>query len=353
MINTVANYIILFASGLSLLMALGQFRRNISRRNLSLVSLLFLTAFIHFFGYLVQTKNIYNVPHFFLIQFPVILSLGTSFIIFIEYFLNPKAEINSKYYFFYTPAVLSIFILFPFFIKSATYKIKLIHDFIDSGNSKVLQMAAIGSMIYNLGLLSFFWFRITKRKLVKLKENKIIAGLILIWFIMFFCMLIIFSTKHLEWITSINLIGVVNIYILYFQSLKHPAFTKENLQKYKKSSLENVNNQKIKEDLELAMKSEKLYTDEELTLKKLSQKLDLSVHQLSEFLNQEYGKNFNLFVNEYRVSAVKKMVLENMEGGITTIAFKSGFSSYSTFHKSFRKQTGMSPADFLKNNLKK
>ena len=44
--------------------------------------------------------------------------------------------------------------------------------------------------------------------------------------------------------------------------------------------------------------------DNQLTLTRLAEAVGVSTHHLSEVLNQQDGKNFYLFVNEYRVKFV-------------------------------------------------
>jgi len=96
------------------------------------------------------------------------------------------------------------------------------------------------------------------------------------------------------------------------------------------------------------MIEEKLYRDEDLTLKKLADHLSLKPNQLSEFLNNHLNRNFNSYVNFYRVEEAKKILIEEMERTIISIAYLVGFNSKSVFNTSFSKFTGMSPAQYRK-----
>ena len=58
------------------------------------------------------------------------------------------------------------------------------------------------------------------------------------------------------------------------------------------------------------METGKYYRDEELSLATLAEKLDIHPHELSRIVNVTLKKNFNDFVNEYRVKEVTKKMQE-------------------------------------------
>jgi AraC-like DNA-binding protein len=94
---------------------------------------------------------------------------------------------------------------------------------------------------------------------------------------------------------------------------------------------------------------EKLYQNPELTLTDVAKKLDTNVTLVSKTINQGFGLNFNDFINNYRIEAVKQS-FENGEHKKSTllgIAFDCGFNSKATFNRAFKKSTGLSPKEFL------
>ncbi|QEC78425.1 ABC transporter permease [Mucilaginibacter ginsenosidivorax] len=97
-----------------------------------------------------------------------------------------------------------------------------------------------------------------------------------------------------------------------------------------------------------------LYQDADLTLGSLAKKVDLHPHELSRIINTVLKKNFNDFINEYRIREVTRKMQEPAYDRLTLlgIALDAGFSSKSTFNRTFRQMTGMSPAEY-KNQLKK
>ncbi len=94
---------------------------------------------------------------------------------------------------------------------------------------------------------------------------------------------------------------------------------------------------------------EKCYLNPELTLSELATKLDTNTSVLSAVINSGFGKNFNDFVNEYRVEAFKRKAAKPDSKHLTllAIAFDCGFNSKATFNRAFKKVTDVSPKAFL------
>ena len=108
----------------------------------------------------------------------------------------------------------------------------------------------------------------------------------------------------------------------------------------------------LKKQLELIMEHEKFYCDEDLNLTKLSNALEISTHQLSEFLNEHYNKNFNNYINGYRIRDAKILLIEDPQRNTLSIAYMVGFNSYTAFFLAFKKDTGISPADYRRKKIK-
>lgn len=88
-----------------------------------------------------------------------------------------------------------------------------------------------------------------------------------------------------------------------------------------------------------AFESEKVYLDPNLSLTQLSQKLQSSPNTLSHVINHRFGKNFNDFVNEYRVKEYLRISKNEGSEKFTKIglAYDSGFNSKSTFMRALKK----------------
>ncbi len=110
--------------------------------------------------------------------------------------------------------------------------------------------------------------------------------------------------------------------------------------------------QQWKEKVTASMQHDELYKDAELTLSQLAKKLSTNSSVLSKVVNQGFGLNFNDFVNEYRVKAVMALLKagEQKNQTLLGIAYDCGFNSKATFNRAFKKQTGLSPKEWIEDN---
>ncbi|MBN9297537.1 MAG: helix-turn-helix transcriptional regulator [Filimonas sp.] len=102
-----------------------------------------------------------------------------------------------------------------------------------------------------------------------------------------------------------------------------------------------------KQKLITLIETKRPYLEPELTLTDLARQLDTNASMLSRIINDGTGRNFNEFINYYRVQeVVKKMYAgEHQVQTLLAIAFDCGFNSKATFNRSFKKITGKTPRE--------
>lgn len=105
--------------------------------------------------------------------------------------------------------------------------------------------------------------------------------------------------------------------------------------------------------LEQLMQEEQVYLDEALNLRLLADNIDLNSNKLSWLLNAHYGKNFNEFVNQYRLETFKQKALnpENNNLTLLALAYDSGFNSKTVFNTYFKKVEGVTPKAWLRGKV--
>ncbi|MDU1892164.1 MAG: helix-turn-helix domain-containing protein [Dysgonomonas sp.] len=120
---------------------------------------------------------------------------------------------------------------------------------------------------------------------------------------------------------------------------------------------EEIENEPDEEDIRLMqevselMKKDKLFKDLDITLDSLSKQMNVNRNYLSKAINKTTGKNFNTFINEYRIKEAIKIMSDKKSDliSIDAIALEVGFGNRTSFYQSFKKITGLSPSDFRNN----
>ncbi|WP_456314701.1 helix-turn-helix domain-containing protein [Pseudomonas shirazensis] len=104
--------------------------------------------------------------------------------------------------------------------------------------------------------------------------------------------------------------------------------------------------------LENLFEVHQIYRDSTLNREKVAEQLGISSGYVSQLINVITGDNFANFINNYRVEAVKEMILDSdyENYSLLAIGLESGFTSKTTFHNAFKKATGMTPNTYRNAN---
>lgn len=120
------------------------------------------------------------------------------------------------------------------------------------------------------------------------------------------------------------------------------------LQKYQKSKLVNLDVIALKARVHQLVLEQKVYLEADLTLAKMASLLKVSPHQLSEYLNGHEGKKFSDFINQFRIDdAIKKLRENPVRPNMLNVAYSVGFESKTNFYRTFTKFTGKNPTQFI------
>ena len=151
------------------------------------------------------------------------------------------------------------------------------------------------------------------------------------------------------------LVGTITFSIVFYGLLIFLLFksNRENVfkdipEKYASKKIQKAEAIILIKSLGEIMLERQFHRNTNVKIKDIAKELQVSSHQLSQLLNDNLGKSFALFINEYRIEAVKKLLQENNHFTLEAIGFEAGFSSKSTFYATFKKVVGKTPSEFKK-----
>jgi AraC-like DNA-binding protein len=91
-----------------------------------------------------------------------------------------------------------------------------------------------------------------------------------------------------------------------------------------------------------------VYTKQDLTVVDISTALEVHPRDVSIAINKHYNKNFNTYINEFRVKKAQELlktdILTNLS--IEGLSREVGFHSKASFYTAFKKATGTTPMNY-------
>ncbi|KAF2332278.1 helix-turn-helix domain-containing protein [Flavobacterium ginsenosidimutans] len=137
------------------------------------------------------------------------------------------------------------------------------------------------------------------------------------------------------------------LYVEEIPELEEAFLKKENAN----LSIDEAKENKIVEKL-LALEDKLEYLNADFTLSYVAKKIKTNTTYLSYVVNKRFGKSFGEYSNELKINyVINQMITNHLYRKYSTqaIAESVGFKNAVSFAKSFRKRTGVSPAQFANN----
>jgi AraC-like DNA-binding protein len=96
--------------------------------------------------------------------------------------------------------------------------------------------------------------------------------------------------------------------------------------------------------------TDQVYRNGELKLEELAGLTAMTAHELSQLINENFGTNFQDYLNGYRVTALKQALLAPGQAGdsILELGLACGFNSKSALNRIFKQHTGLTPSQWRK-----
>ena len=142
----------------------------------------------------------------------------------------------------------------------------------------------------------------------------------------------------------------ITIYLTSFSVMRNSGFFKQaalnESSKYKGSVITPEVQESTLRKLEQVMRNEKPFLKTDFSLPDLAKKLNVSVHALSQMINDGLRKNFFELAAAYRVEEAKRLLRQQTNIKVEEIAEQVGYNSKSSFNTVFKKITGMTPSEY-------
>lgn len=354
--------------GLLLILVLLSYKRNSTTfLLLGMVSILLLNLLNHL---LLSTRLFIILPHLIYLFTPTFYLLGPIYFWHIMSVVQPDYK-PTQIWLHLIPFFLSIIILMPFTLLGGSEKIALL----DLHHQSALTPMSLPTFLFISGqILQSFLYIFNANKVLKDVRQKVqsrqairktqwlskFSLVFLVFWVVDFLALIIylsFGAIHQEVFYISTLCSALFINVLVIFAIKNNKEFNQVLlnnkeAKYKNSTLSGTEYNEVLNKITNYMEGEKPYLDPELSLSKLAGYLNISTNQISQVLNLVVGKTFYEFVNEYRFNEAKFRLRQDEYKHLTilAIALDSGFNNKNTFNKVFKKHSGLTPSQYLKEN---
>lgn len=342
---------------------------------------------------LMMTKFFLNQPHLWRGAFIASFCFQAFGYLYVRSVLEQAYKFKKWDFLLFFPALFFTLTIVPFYLQSSAEKLVLIQQMIN--NTSLISREPESVLPLGTGPLARAIFGITtstaqyimlykwKRKLsissVNQRQNLItykwlfyfttcMAALYVVAFgLIAFQLTVYFSIWHtVIFAISFTILFIIvyllkNPHILYGMTgwLQHPdiqitglddkmaTVLQKTTEEIPRSSLTIEQGLAYKSLLENHFQENKPFLKGGYTMGDLSRELSIPSHQLSAFINQEYSKNFNELINNYRVAYLENLVAVNPEYlnyTLEALGQLAGFKSRASFYAAVKKKTGLTPA---------
>ena len=162
------------------------------------------------------------------------------------------------------------------------------------------------------------------------------------------------SYDYFAYLESYGIIGLsaILLYVILFQLVVSPKSVLPNAdtKAYRTSSLSKSKAELYKREFLRLMDEEKLFTNSDITVNQVAERMGIPRQYLSEVLNVYLKSNFQDYMNKCRAEEFVECLRDRRFNNysIMGIANEVGFKSKSSFNTTFKKIYGVTPSEFKK-----
>jgi len=327
----------------------------------ALLTVLCLSLVTPFIGF----ANVYDRNQW-LTYFPFSISYSYGVLVwfYVRYLTNSKREFSRKDLLFFIPSV--VYVAFRLFLFARNLEFKRWFD--ENYYAPVVgTFVFVTEFAWNVAFLYFAlkhyrkyraWTDENFSDTEKIKFDWLRNFLYLFTFIFIlgavfdFTNSFVFKLSYIQYFYFELVLALVTYYLAVAGYLRSQPieldFTPQRETETKRALLSGKELERLKTKLQNLMENGKPHLNPQLTLNDLSKNLGVNAAVLSFVINNGFEKNFNDFVNQFRIAEVKAKLEQGEAEKLTllAVAFDCGFNSKATFNRAFKKFTGVAPKEY-------
>lgn len=157
------------------------------------------------------------------------------------------------------------------------------------------------------------------------------------------------------WIWLIALLAIVTILLLFWVCRRHKTKAESREQvlgqakRLSQAHDSSTNDELMCQICEL-MEEQKLYLNSDLKLNDVADALNTNRNLISNCINSQRNCSFSQFVSIYRVNYAKELFTRQDDLKMSEVWMQSGFSTETSFFRTFKAVTGMTPTEWKNSN---
>ncbi len=104
--------------------------------------------------------------------------------------------------------------------------------------------------------------------------------------------------------------------------------------------------EELMQRIQQLMDAERLYQRSDLKVSDLASALGVSARTVSDSIKSVNGCSFSYFVNKYRINYAQQLMRQQPDIKMTEVYIKSGFANETSFYRTFKTMTGLTPKEW-------
>lgn len=317
---------------------------------------------------LILSGDIFAIPHTCSLATSLLMLLPPIFYLLHLFLLSPEHKVSPRSLILHgLPFLLCILALLPFFQLSGDQKSEIIRQIYWEGEGLEWPYVLFSAV----NLLQFFVYMILTLKSLRARGrqnakksirinlswfNRLVLAMnaIIFLYLLLYASLVFGPGNRSTLVLIFMVLILVAIYSSSILLIRNPFFFAKHQSIYRGSTLTSDIIDLLSKQMENVLTEQQPYLTPRLKLADLATLLEVSTHQLSQYLNQIREESFSQLINSRRIAHAKQLLEQDLsrQQTILGIALDSGFSSQAHFIKVFKEATSYTPSHYRKLYIK-